>query len=88
MKLFNIKDTKRFYETVDACVGPVLVTSSDGRSEDFRNNTLLREVLETASCNGGISTIELRVSHPTDMRRLINFMAGSYFGPLAEKKTA
>ncbi len=85
MKLFNIRDTERFYETVDACNGPVLVSASDGRSEDFRNNTLLREVLETASPDGGISTIELHVSDPGDMRRLINFMAGSYFAPMSQK---
>ena len=75
MKLFNIHDTEGFYNTVDACNQPVLVSASDGRSEDFRNHTFLREVLEKASPNGGISAIELQVSCPEDLRRMIHYMA-------------
>ena len=44
MKLFNIHNTENFYKVIDACKAPVLVSASDGRSEDFRNNTLLREL--------------------------------------------
>ena len=38
MKLFNIHNTENFYKVIDACKAPVLVSASDGRSEDFRNN--------------------------------------------------
>ena len=49
MKLFNIHNTENFYKVIDSCQAPVLVSASDGRTEDFRNNALLRELAETAS---------------------------------------
>ena len=39
MKLYNIYNTESFYKVIDSCQAPVLVAASDGRSEDFRNNT-------------------------------------------------
>ena len=88
MKLFNIHDTESFYKAVDSCVGPVLVTSSDGRTEDFRHNELLRGILENAATDGVISSIELRLSRPEDVNRMISFMAGFYTSPMMEKKSA
>ena len=64
MKLFNIHNTENFYKVIDACQAPVLVSASDGRSEDFRNNTLLREIAENASQGDGISEIELHTTCP------------------------
>ena len=66
MKLFNIHNTENFYKVIDACQAPVLVSASDGRSEDFRNNTLLREIAENASQGDGISEIELHTTCPQD----------------------
>lgn len=88
MKLFNIHDTESFYKVIDSCQAPVLVAASDGRSEDFRNNTLLREVVETASQGEGISQIELRTSCADDTRRLIDYMTYGYCGSAFEKKSA
>ncbi len=62
MKLFNIHNTENFYKVIDSCKAPVLVSASDGRSEDFRNNTLLRELAENASNGKGISEIELHTT--------------------------
>ena len=78
MKLFNIHNTKSFYNMIDSCEGPVLVSASDGRTEDFRNNTLLREVAENASQGDGISEIELHTTCAADTRRLINYMTSGY----------
>ena len=87
MKLFNIHNTENFYKVIDACQAPVLVSASDGRSEDFRNNTLLRELAESASQGDGISEIELHTTCPQDTLRLIDYMTYGYSGSL-EKKSA
>ena len=87
MKLFNIHNTENFYKVIDACQAPVLVSASDGRSEDFRNNTLLREIAENASQGDGISEIELHTTCPQDTLRLFDYMTYGYSGSL-EKKSA
>lgn len=85
MKLFNIHNTEKFYKTIDSCKKPVLVASSDGRTEDFRNNTLIREVLEN-SANGSIPEIELHTSCAEDSRKLLDYMVYGYnFSDLAKK---
>ena len=78
MKLFNIHNTENFYKVIDSCKAPVLVSAADGRSEDFRNNTLLRSVAETASQGEGISE---------DTIRLLDYMTYGYCGSF-EKKSA
>ena len=87
MKLFNIHNTENFYKVIDSCQAPVLVSSSDGRSEDFRNNTLLRELAESASHGEGISEIELHTTCAEDMMRLIDYMTYGSSGSF-EKKSA
>ena len=87
MKLYNINNIESFYKVIDACKAPVLVSASDGRSEDFRNNTLLREIAENASQGDGISEIELHTTCPQDTLRLIDYMTYGYSGSL-EKKSA
>ena len=87
MKLFNIHNTENFYKVIDSCQAPVLVSASDGRTEDFRNNALLRELAETASQGDGISEIELHTTCAEDMIRLIDYMTYGYSGSL-EKKSA
>ena len=87
MKLFNIHNTENFYKVIDSCKAPVLVSAADGRSEDFRNNTLLRSVAETASQGEGISEIELHTTCAEDMMRLIDYMTYGYSGSF-EKKSA
>ncbi len=53
-------------------------------SEDFRNNTLLRELAENASQGDGISEIELHTTCAEDMIRLIDYMTYGYSGSLEE----
>ena len=88
MKLYNIYNTESFYKVIDSCQAPVLVAASDGRSEDFRNNTLLREVVENASRGEGISEIEWHTSCAEDTGRLIKYMTYGYSGSAYEKKSA
>ena len=87
MKLYNIYNTESFYKVIDSCQAPVLVAASDGRSEDFRNNTLLREVVENASRGEGISEIELHTTCAEDTIRLLDYMTYGYCGSF-EKKSA
>ena len=88
MKLFNIHNAESFYKVIDSCKAPVLVTASDGRTEDFRNNALLREVAETASQGNGISEIELHTSCPQDTMRLLDYLTYGYTGAISAKKSA
>ena len=87
MKLFNIHNTENFYKVIDSCQAPVLVSASDGRTEDFRNNTLLRELAESASHGEGISEIELHTTCAEDTIRLLDYMTYGYSGSY-EKKSA
>ncbi len=77
MKIYNVSDTKRFFETLMTCEGDIEVVSNEGMhitlSED-RNSENLKVMAETF-VSGMIKELELSFNNPKDAVKICEFLA-------------
>lgn len=74
MKIKNITDIDRFFEVVDMCKGRVeLVTNEDDRL-NLKSKICQYLSLANIFSDGTIKEIEIMVSDPDDLAKLIDYM--------------
>ena len=76
MKVYNVEDTKRFFEVLSECKGDVEVVAKDGRTIPMNDKDVVK-VLEAAYTGMMIPEMELRFSSPADSQRVLCFLANT-----------
>lgn len=72
MKLYNVKNVKGLFETVDNCEGRVeMVLPSNNIS--LNNNDELSEIITQVMPEEGIREIEIQAENKEDLYRLLHF---------------
>ena len=79
MKIYNIENTKEFFETLSECEGNVELVSDNGEhitlsSKNGENLNLLSETY----VDGKIKEIELAFSDKTDAVRIFEYLTGMH----------
>lgn len=71
LKVFNME---RFLETVNECIGSVMMIDSDGRKQDINRQFEIQSDLRCRhSDNGHCLTLTLDISNPKDYLKVIYF---------------
>lgn len=79
MKIYNIENTKNFFETLSACEGNVELVGNKGEhitlnSENGENLNLLSETY----VDGMIKEIELAFSNKNDAVKMFQYLSGMH----------
>ena len=72
MKLYNVKDVKGLFETVNNCEGSVEMVLPS-QNINLNNNGIMEEILCEIAQDEGIREIEVKVENQTDMYKLLHF---------------
>lgn len=75
MKLYNIRNSKRFWDVLNACEGPVYAISPQGERVNMTSIAHQARALGLPLNATGDEGIELITEHSADCLRLIRFMA-------------
>ena len=74
---YTVRDTDRFFDMIDNCVGRVLLRSSDEQVVDLRKNVHIKELVSMLSSGSqGIKKLVLTIEDCRDMPRVLNYMIG------------
>lgn len=73
MKVFNIKDTNRFFEVLNNCNGDVEIVGKDGTMIPFNKDDNAR-ILEERYADVAIREMELKFSDPRDSVNMIMYL--------------
>jgi len=73
---YQIRDTDKFFNMIDNCIGRVLLRSSDKQMVDLRKNAHIKELLSMLVGSQGISKLVLTIEDCRDMPRVLNYMIG------------
>ncbi len=73
MKVYNIKDTERFFEVLSNCSGDVEIVGKDGTMIPFNKDDTAR-VLEEKYADVAIREMELQFSDPKDTVNMIMYL--------------
>ena len=73
---YQIRDTDRFFNMIDNCIGRVLLRSSDEQMVDLRRNVHIKELLSMSCCSQGIKKLVLTIEDCQDMPRVLNYLIG------------
>ena len=74
MKVYNIEDTRRFFEVISECSGDVEVVGRDGKMIEMKDRDVAR-VFEAAFSDAVIPEMVLKFSRPEDGMRVLSFLA-------------
>lgn len=74
MKIKNITDIDRFFEVVDMCEGRVELVTSEGDRLNLKSKICQYLSLANIFSDGTIEEIEIMVSDPDDLAKLIDYM--------------
>ena len=74
MKVFKIRDTKGFFETLSKCTGDVEIIGKDGTSVSITPDSDKMQLLRNTYIGGMINEIELKLSDSGDILKMIDFM--------------
>lgn len=74
MKVQNIKNIEKFFETVDACKGRVELVTGEGDRLNLKSKLSQYVSLANIFSDGTIEELEIIASEPEDVNRLVNFM--------------
>lgn len=74
MKIKNITDIDRFFEVVDMCEGRVELVTSEGDRLNLKSKICQYLSLANIFSDGTIEEIEIMVSNPDDLAKLIDYM--------------
>ena len=72
MKLYNVKDVKGLFETVNDCEGSVEMVLPS-QNIDLNNNEIFAEVLCEIAQDEGIREIEIKAENQKDVYKLLHF---------------
>ena len=73
MKVYNIKDTDRFFEVLNNCSGDVNIVAKDGTMIPFHKDDTAR-IMEESCAGVSIPELELKFSDPKDSVDMIIFL--------------
>ena len=74
MKITNIKDIDKFFETVDKCKGRVELVTGEGDRLNLKSKLSQYVSLVNIFSNGDIPALEIVASEKEDIERLMAFM--------------
>ena len=74
MKIKNITDIDRFFEVVDMCKGRVELVTDEGDRLNLKSKICQYLSLANIFSDGTIKEIEIMVSDPDDLAKLIDYM--------------
>ena len=74
MKITNIKDIDKFFETVDKCKGRVELVTGEGDRLNLKSKLSQYVSLANIFSNGDIPALEIVASEKEDIERLMAFM--------------
>lgn len=75
MKVTNIKNIDAFFKAVDTCEGSVELVTGEGDRLNLKSNLCKYVSLaKVFSGDSGIKSIEIIVSEPKDVNKLMQFM--------------
>ncbi len=73
MKVYNVKDTEKFFEVLNDCQGDVEIVGKDGSMIPFNGSDNAR-ILEDTYADIDIHEMELKFSDPKDAVNMIIFL--------------
>lgn len=73
MKIYHVKDVKRFADFINHCEGDVTLVSKDGNRDLKKELATLKEMNERFG-ESEINDIEVIASNPADTVRLIHYL--------------
>lgn len=74
MKIRNIIEPKRFFETVNTCHGHVELLTAEGDRLNLKSTLCQYIALTQMFQDGRVEGVELSLSDPSDLERLIEFL--------------
>lgn len=74
MKVQNITDIKKFFETIDECKGKVELVTGEGDRLNLKSKLCQYVSLATIFSNGEIPELEIIAYEKEDIDKLIGFM--------------
>ena len=74
MKITNIKDIDKFFETVDKCKGRVELVTGEGDRLNLKSKLSQYVSLANIFSSGDIPALEIVASEKEDIEKLIEFM--------------
>ena len=74
MKIKNINEPQRFFEVLNECKGRVELVTSEGDRLNLKSTLCQYIALTQMFKEATIDEVELIVSEPEDMNKLINFI--------------
>ena len=74
MKVFKIRDTEGFFETLSECRGKVEVIGKDGTGVSVSPDSEGMKVLKSTYLGGMINDIELKMNDSSDVLKMLDFM--------------
>ncbi|MBO4845203.1 MAG: hypothetical protein J5525_02740 [Lachnospiraceae bacterium] len=79
MKIYNIENTKEFFETLSECEGNVELVNDNGEHITLSNkNGENLNLLSETYVDGSIKEIELSFSDKTDAVRMFTYLSGMH----------
>ncbi len=74
MKITNIQNVDKFFETVDNCKGKVELVTGEGDRLNLKSKLCQYVSLANIFSNGEIPELEIIAHEPEDVSRLVAFM--------------
>ena len=74
MKIKNIQNPKRFFETLNECKGRVELVTEEGDRLNMKSKLCQYIAMTDIFSNAEIGEVEIMLSEPEDVMRLVEFM--------------
>ena len=74
MKIYNIRKSKDFFETLSSCEGKVEIIKEDGMVVEFSGCKGSFQSSELSCFNGTIPMLELKFQNIEDLDRILNLI--------------
>ena len=71
---FNIQDYKCFFDVVNNCIEPVMLSLQSGQTKDLRFNILLQNFVVQMNMDEDLTEVKVQCTNAQDVERLIQFM--------------
>lgn len=74
MKIYNINDIDSFFDEVKNCTGDVYLETDEGDRLNLKSQLTKYVALANIFSNGCISELELILTEPSDVNRLLKYL--------------
>ena len=74
MKLYNVKDVRRFFEVVDHCEGDVMLLTKNGGELNLKSKLSQYVSLAEYFGSGTIPEIEIKATKPKEVLTLADYL--------------